>query len=64
MKGSKKLDETSSSDSESSDSDAIICKDSSDSKVDNMEDNFEGSAILHKVPHCIQRQGQGNSNWL
>ena len=38
----KKFDETS-SDSESSDSDAVIYEDSSNSKVNDMEDNFEGS---------------------
>ena len=39
----KKFDETSLSDSESSDSDAIVYEDSSDSKVDDTEGNFEGS---------------------
>ena len=39
----KKFDETSSSDSESSDSDAIIHKDSSERKIDETADTFKGS---------------------
>ena len=39
----KQFDETSSSDSEGSDSEAIIYEDSSESKIDKTADTFEGS---------------------
>ena len=60
----KKFDETSSSDSESRDSDAIVYKDSSDSKVDDTEDNFVGSTSFCAKHESLQRQRQRNRNWL
>ena len=56
----KKFDETSSSDSESSDSDAIVHEDSSKSKVDETADSFQESTSFSQSASLYSRAKRRN----